>query len=315
MIYEQNDNHNEILCPVEKSTMYITDEILHVILVVFSPFGQKHRFQLAQDCIHRFENQKNVQLYVVELIYKDQNFLLQLQEKKRHLKLKFKENIYLWSKENLINIGVRTLLPKDWKYMAWVDADIEFENSNWDNHILYHMIQYNYDIVQLFSVCKFLDPFHKIMNYKNGIIANNGKGSMGYAWACTRSFYERVNGLFEYSIVGGADSIIVKCLYSKIDELLFDRLDEYNQLLTDYYSNFHNIKYGYIPQSILHYFHGYPVNRCYNTRYNILLRYNYQPLKHLIVEKNLGLLLFNKDEYPEFYQEIVNYFQNRKELN
>lgn len=31
----------------------------------------------------------------------------------------------------MINLGVRYLLPEKWKAFAWIDADIEFENSTW----------------------------------------------------------------------------------------------------------------------------------------------------------------------------------------
>ena len=44
---------------------------------------------------------------------------------KKHLQLNT-NNIPLWHKENMINIGIRKLLPNNWKAVAWIDADIEF---------------------------------------------------------------------------------------------------------------------------------------------------------------------------------------------
>lgn len=313
MIYEKFYNFKNIDIPNPKTSKFITNEILHVILVVYSPFGQNHRCKLAQECIQRMESFENVSLHVVELIYPNQDFMLILKNKKNHLKLKLQDNLYIWSKENLINIAVRQLLPSNWKYMAWIDADIEFENKNWDNNVLSYFISYNYDVLQLFSVCKFLNA-KDFIHLKKGVISNNGKGSNGYAWACTRKLYDRIGGLFEYSIIGGGDSIFLKCLYSNINELLFDNLHKYNECLIQYYNKFYDIKYGFVPLVIIHHYHGDIVNRCYNSRYQILIKNNYDPNIHIMKENNLGLLLFNKEEYEEFHQEIVDYFKIRKEI-
>ena len=46
----------------------------------------------------------------------------------KHIKLPIKH--ILWVKENLINIGFKSL-PTNWKYGGWVDRDIAFCNLNW----------------------------------------------------------------------------------------------------------------------------------------------------------------------------------------
>ena len=98
------------------------EEKLHVIAVVSNPCNYNIRYKLANEFMDRFEKEKNVIVYLVELVYGDQEFALTQSTNKRHLQLR--GDIPLWHKENMINLGVKYLLPPDWKAFAWIDADI-----------------------------------------------------------------------------------------------------------------------------------------------------------------------------------------------
>jgi len=96
---------------------------LNVIIVVSNPCQFASRYILAKEFIKRFENdENNVNLYIVEMIYPNQKFLITQTNNKNHLQLK--TTIPIWHKENMINIGVKKLLPKNWKAFAWIDADV-----------------------------------------------------------------------------------------------------------------------------------------------------------------------------------------------
>jgi hypothetical protein len=61
----------------------------------------------------------------------------------------------LWLKENMLNIAM-SRLPSDWKYVAWIDADITFQRPD----ILTETVQQlqHYDFVQMFSTALDLGP-------------------------------------------------------------------------------------------------------------------------------------------------------------
>jgi len=106
------------------------EDKLHVIAVISNPCLYVTRYILFKEFIQRIENEeRNVILYIVELTYGDQKFIMTDSKNPRHLQINTK--IPLWHKENMINMGVKKLLPRNWKAFAWIDADLEFESSTW----------------------------------------------------------------------------------------------------------------------------------------------------------------------------------------
>lgn len=73
----------------------------------------------------------------------------------RYVKLRTRSE--LWLKENAINLGVARLDP-DWRYVAWVDADVHLVRPDWVYETL-HQLQHH-PIVQLFSHAIDLGPDH-----------------------------------------------------------------------------------------------------------------------------------------------------------
>ena len=108
------------------------EDKLHVIIVISNPCQYGTRYLLAREFVRRMElDESNVELYIVELAYNDQQFYVTEKSNKKHLQIRTK-TAPLWHKENMINLGVKYLLPKKWKAFAWVDADVEFENVSWN---------------------------------------------------------------------------------------------------------------------------------------------------------------------------------------
>ena len=70
----------------------------------------------------------------VELI--SNNSTQQLPKKVNSLKV-YSDSV-LWHKENLLNIGIKQLIDEGYKYIAWLDADILFQDSFWVEEALYH---------------------------------------------------------------------------------------------------------------------------------------------------------------------------------
>jgi hypothetical protein len=102
-----------------------------VITVIFNPV----KYQSRYDHYQKFEAHMShcgVNLITVECIFESapnfglprQNFEITRAGDRRHIQL-IAPSI-LWMKENLINIAVKHL-PQNIEYVAWLDADIEFD--------------------------------------------------------------------------------------------------------------------------------------------------------------------------------------------
>ncbi len=102
-----------------------------VVTVIFNPVKYKSRY----DHYQKFEthmSQSGVLLITVECIFESaehfglprQNFEVTRAGDRRHIQIIAPSII--WMKENLINIAIQRL-PQNIEYVAWIDADIEFE--------------------------------------------------------------------------------------------------------------------------------------------------------------------------------------------
>ena len=100
---------------------------LYAITTVYNPAGYESRFRLYREFAKRIEK-SGVALYTVELATGDQDFAVTDAEDPRHIRLRSPHT--LWYKENLINIAIARL-PRDWEYVAWLDADIQFLRPDW----------------------------------------------------------------------------------------------------------------------------------------------------------------------------------------
>jgi hypothetical protein len=98
------------------------DNKLHIIIVVSNPCKYFRRYVLALEFIERFKKEQNkyAELYIVELEYGDSpKFEVTESNNIKHLQIKCENNNPIWHKENMINMGVKHLLPENWKAMAW----------------------------------------------------------------------------------------------------------------------------------------------------------------------------------------------------
>jgi glycosyltransferase involved in cell wall biosynthesis len=111
----------------------------------------------------------------------------------------------------MINLGVKYLLPKNYKAFAWIDADIEFENTTWALDTL-KILNGCKDVVQLFSHAVDMSRNKKTMSVFNSAGYQRTKGlhvcysppnlwHPGFAWAITRKAYESLGGLYENAIL------------------------------------------------------------------------------------------------------------------
>ena len=153
---------------------------LKVVTMISNPIRYKTRYNLYR----RFEKHmfdSGVDLITVEVQQGERPFAVTEAENPSHVQLRTYSE--LWHKENALNIGVRRLyeICPDWKYFAWIDADIQFMNPGWAAEAL--SILQRYRIIQLWSTCLDLD-------FEMNPIVVNGvpKVIRSFCWCYRESF-------------------------------------------------------------------------------------------------------------------------------
>ena len=259
-------------------------------------------------------------LCIVELAYGDQTYHITEADNKNHLQIR--TTTPLWHKESCINLGVKYLLPSNWKAMAWIDADIEFENPNWVLDTL-KILNGAKDVVQLFSHAVDMDKQENTMQIFTGFGYNyETKGKYfsigknfshpGYSWAITRKAYEKIGGLFPWSIIGSGDYQMTQALIGNSKSINEGCSYGYKKKVEELVKRSRNLRVGYTPGVILHYYHGSKENRKYNDRWKILVKYQYDPYVHMTFDK-IGLIVPTPECPEELLKDIMNYFKERKE--
>lgn len=300
-----------------KSIEYLTsDSILYVISVISNPIRFARRLQLFEEFCERMKIEKQVKLITVELQYGNRPFTTDAT-------IKLRSTSIIWHKENMINIAVKHL-PVDWKYMAWIDADIEFINKDWVSETI-ELLQI-YKIIQLFSHAIDLGPKNETMHvhlgffyqYINGELTSGCKYENfhpGYGFAMTRTCYNDMGGLMDFPILGSADRHMAASLIGSVKHTINKKLHKNYILLCEIFQDRceKNIKrnVGFLPGTILHYNHGQKFARKYNERWFILVDNQFDPLIDIYKDHNdlwqLG------DEKIKLRNQIRRYFEQRNE--
>ena len=294
------------------------DSILHVVVVNSNPCNYGRRIKLAREFLLRLSEAQNVKVYVVELAYDTQPFYITSAKNACHLQLR--TTTALWHKENMINLGVERLLPSNWRAMAWIDADIEFENPRWALDAL-KVLNGSADVVQLWSHACDMDPTGRSMKMFESFASQHvraqpfrgGVWHPGFAWAMTRKAWEKVGGLFDLSILGSGDMNMAMALRGQGTQSLNDDTTEaYKAALSSWAQRATGMRLSYVPGVVRHHFHGNKINRGYNDRWKILVEHAYDPLEH-VAHGHDGLLVPTLACPPGLLRDIMAYFVARKE--
>ena len=300
------------------------EEKLNVIIVISNPCLYAKRYILLKEFVKRIEEEEeHVNLFIVEMIYENQKFIVTDKKNKNHLQVK--TDVPIWHKENMINLAVKYLLPSNYKAFAWVDADVEFENNSWAMDTL-KILNGCKDVVQLFSHCVDMSNENTNLNIFNsfGYSFNKEKKFTtkgqdywhpGYAWAITKKAYDKIGGIYDKGILGSGDSIMALAFINKAESMNnINYSDDYNNSMLEYQLKASKLRLGYVPGVIRHYYHGSKKNRQYTERWKLLMKHNYSPIEHLTYDKQ-GILIPTETFPFDFKEDIMNYFKERKEDN
>jgi len=268
-----------------------------------------------------------VKLLTVELVFGDDDF--ELSEFDDVLQLRTgKENI-MWQKERLLNIGIQKLIEEGYNKIAWLDADIVFENDGWVEDLSNALDKY--PVVHGFELIKRIDGSGMVKDYYLSSVKkyyeagklNVVKSLSGGVWAAQAEVLGRVP-LYDYGILGGGDSyLFFGCFYHNredwIDQIKREPLFKLSSKpFVDHYFRWAWIwgslikgRIAYLNHSIKLHHHGSFVNRQYAERHDILKKHNFNPEIDIKLGKN-QVWEWASDK-PGLHKEVKDYFYDRRE--
>jgi hypothetical protein len=308
---------------------------LHIVTCIANPLLWKSRVALAERAIEAWLLDQKVHVTLVECAYGNREYQLEylaLEDRVTYIPVRAKT--LLWSKENLMNIGINRL-PHNATYVATIDADVIWRGSDWANATMNALDIY--PVIQPWQYCFDLGPNnqHNGLHNSFAFLYKEGKHVLprfndktlqltndpytyphpGYAWAWTRDFLECAGGLFEWGGVGSGDHHMALSLLKHAHMSIPKQANQtYIDLLVEWQERvqkFNGLKIGYVKDTIEHMFHGRKEDRGYNSRWGMFLKYKFDPLRDT-KRNTYGVLEFAGNK-PELEREWEQYLNARNE--
>jgi hypothetical protein len=281
-------------------------------------------------------------LLIVELAFGDQPFFVPEAAADRIVRLR--TSTVLWHKERLLNLGLRHL-PQECRFVAWLDADVLFENEQWvaatrerlehaavvqpfeaacwlpegatsapDHLPDGHFAEGHLEGHQVASMAAVLD---RTENRRRVLAVYDQHGHTGFAWAARRDLLDR-HGLYDRAILGGGDLVNAHAFAADTDFLrgrhMFLRLltPEERTAIGAWGTGVAQEtggRIGWTPGRVLHLHHGPLANRKYVERFGILRDARFDPHRDIAPDAD-GCWRWNSDK-PELHQRVFDYFVSR----
>jgi hypothetical protein len=303
---------------------------LHVVTVCFNPMRFVSRYNLFREFRERCKA-AGAEVHIAEASFGERPHEVRNDVQDQDFKFRIRDE--LWQKEALINATVARL-PSDWKYVAWIDGDVGFTDHNWVQETIQQL--QHFAIVQMFHTAVDLDAQGNITNTFKGFPASwlenrnepdtacsdyyyHGKGKKGYwhpgyAWACTRQAWDAMGGLLDINVVGGGDHQMCRALYGGAAKAIpFKSTVPYRNAVLGWQTHAMRLQQnvGFVPGTLLHYWHGHKAARGYFDRWKILADNKFDPIKDLRRDwQGLLQLAGNK---PQLRDDLRRYFRMRQE--
>lgn len=302
----------------------------HIVTMISNPVRFESRYQLFfpfQE--HVLKSTSN--LWICEVQTGDRPFCITDKNNPRHLQLRSVEE--LWIKECALNLITQkmSVSAPDWKYVAWLDADIHFTRADWFSEMI-HQLQI-YHVIQMFETATDLGPTGQAINIHESFMSKYLKsgaphpgdlsddeehymqhGHPGYAWACTRRAWNTMGGLYDRSILGSGDRNMAYSLIGRVEMSYNDAIsDAYKRDLQDYQTECLQLgmDVGCMEGNILHEYHGPKQLRGYKSRWEILVDNAYDPDRD--IKRDAQGLYQLTSRKPRLRDDIRAYFRQRDE--
>lgn len=237
----------------------------------------------------------------------------------------------LWQKERLLNLAA-SWLPRQCRYVAWLDCDILFDNRHWAANLVGQLREH--PVAQVFETALRLqrgnvvgeqpdrvESFASVMR-RHPESLNAGRydrhGHTGYGWAMRRELFDEV-GLYEAAISGSADHFMAHAIYGDGNFCIQNALKHEPRQLAHLHAwrqRFHarvQGRLGVVPGQIRHLWHGDALNRRYFLRMHDITDLGYDPYADLYAPPGLPLEWAPGMDKPGLKQYFANYFASRHE--
>jgi hypothetical protein len=304
---------------------------LFVVTVVFNPHRYLSRYRLCRTFAKQMQD-GGAQLLTVEIALGDRPFEVTEAGNPWHLQLRTKSN--LWHKERALNLGFQKLthMVPDWKFGAWIDADITFYRQDWAQETV-HMLEHH-PVVQMFGVAANMDPqgykqwdcesafrtfVEKRINSGTDFYGSGVGGHPGLAWACTREAFDTMGGLIDWCPAGGGDTYMANALRG-----FWQKGDSHHKTILEFSPEFVGLlnvwadrvavfrqNMGYVHGTVAHNWHGNSFQRGHKIRWDALQKYKFNPIRDLETDAT-GLYRWTGNK-PEMAGIIVGSFTQRNE--
>jgi len=201
----------------------------------------------------------------------------------------------MWQKERLLNLLLENL-HADVDAVAWVDADLIFQNHSWWRHALQRLD--DVDVLQPFAhVLNQVDNmdtakpsfcWNVAADFSSSKKRFEGHGHTGYAWVARRDLIDKA-GFYDACIAGGADHVIAHGFLGQLDSECVPPLLDSNGPQFKYYAKWvetlgtlsNPFDIGFVDGIVEHLPHGTTHGRQYLSRNRLLRKTHFDPTKHL----------------------------------
>jgi predicted O-methyltransferase YrrM len=303
------------------------------ITTFFNPDGNSKRVENYRN-FRKSGKAQGLNLLCVELAFDEASFELDKEDADKLIQLR--TSTMLWQKERLFNVALENL-PKNCDKVAWLDADILFNNNKWiteTSKLLesYKVVQPYSFIVRLPENKSWLNSEKLSFGNKEGEkihsmgygIANFGKkhlptfmkhGHTGFAWAARKSILDK-HGFYDRLITGSGDSLMAHALYgspySHVKRCSPKKMQKDQQKWMD--EIFRDVEGSvyYTPGLIFHLWHAHYKNKRFHHRLKVLEKYDFNPQIDIKIREN-GCWQW-ATEKDGLHKEIRNYFWARNKI-
>lgn len=306
---------------------------LYVVTAISNPRRYASRARLYREFASHISNAGAIH-YTVEVAFGDRPFEIQSDGTDRFLRLRTSDEI--WHKENALNLAINRL-PAEAEYIAWVDADVHWARNDWAEETV-HMLQHH-QVVQMFSQSQDLYHDYTVVPDVSGgeqlpsmvrqallgsAWPSSGNpyakhpGHSGYAWAARREALDTLGGLIDFSILGANDHHMARGMLDNIDTSVNVRCSPgLKSMLHTWGERAKKLRrdIGFVNGLLLHNWHGPKRNRGYLTRWQILVKGQFDP--HTDIQRDsqglYNLTDDGSDRMRILRDDIRDYFQSRDE--
>jgi len=292
---------NRTVIPAER---YDAPKDLWVVSTYFDSEGYASKLRALQAYLRVMER-SGIPMLLVEGTFGRSPFLLPRSDRVLHVRCLS----VMWQKERLLNLAIDRL-PNSCKKVAWLDADIFFENPRWAVETA--KLLDDFPIVQPFDLALWLPKgstqfrgrgiawsgFAAVARNHPGLFLSgdfDGHGHSGYAWAARKDLIGK-HGLYDRSVVGSGDHLMAHAMMGDLASPCVTNsvgtANAFRDSFRTWAKPFHRdvcSNVGFVPGAVLHRWHGDRKKRRYYKRMVGLLARNYNPSRDVRVARSGAL--------------------------